>query len=440
MKKLRIIVSAILLMVSFASLAIYKPVSAGQCGDVETSILDCGEETEPGDIILNRLLTVIDIMSIGVGILGVIGISIFGIQYLTAKGNAEQAIKARRRLFQVIIGLIVYALAFGLLQWLLPNFNPADPEITSPSGTDSSSGSDSDSSSSKSKSSSSKSKSTSSKSSSSSNNPNSSANKVSKICEKIGFNVKDKKVYYCDKDHRMLFGEQKIGGYEYYFNTKTGVMKTNGFQKIGNKTYYYDKNGHKLYGPQTINGKSYYFDPETGAKYEGELYFGVPLSNYHSISKLTPSMLVNRAKEIMQYAHAHRKDGFDYGNSQAYPPGTDNKIACERLISITLYSYGFRSQPNGGYSLATGFLSWLPRLGFKESHSLSSIKRGSIVWLKYEAGQELGHVFIVDSWDRHTNVFSRYDAGRYWKSKQPIVTKGFPYNIVPGNLKVFNLP
>ena len=63
---------------------------------------------------------VVEILSIGIGILGVIGIMVVGIQYLTAKGNEEQAKKAKRRIFEIILGLAAYAVLFAVIQWLLP--------------------------------------------------------------------------------------------------------------------------------------------------------------------------------------------------------------------------------------------------------------------------------------------------------------------------------
>ena len=66
---------------------------------------------------------VVNIMSVGIGILAVIGISVSGIQYLTAGGNEEKTRKAKRRIFEIIIGIAIYVLIFALLQWLLPGFN-----------------------------------------------------------------------------------------------------------------------------------------------------------------------------------------------------------------------------------------------------------------------------------------------------------------------------
>ena len=62
------------------------------------------------------------VMTIGIGILGVIGISITGIQYLTAGGSEEKTRKAKRRMFEIVIGLVAYVLIYAALKWLLPSF------------------------------------------------------------------------------------------------------------------------------------------------------------------------------------------------------------------------------------------------------------------------------------------------------------------------------
>lgn len=75
-----------------------------------------------GESIFALLHLIIDIMTIGVGILGVIGISVTGIQYLTAGGNEEQTRKAKRRMFEIIVGLAIYATFFLVMQWLTKDF------------------------------------------------------------------------------------------------------------------------------------------------------------------------------------------------------------------------------------------------------------------------------------------------------------------------------
>lgn len=75
-----------------------------------------------GSSVIEILKLVVNIMSIGVGILGVVGITIVGIQYLTAGGNEEKTRTAKRRILEIVIGLAAYAAAYWILQWLLPTF------------------------------------------------------------------------------------------------------------------------------------------------------------------------------------------------------------------------------------------------------------------------------------------------------------------------------
>lgn len=65
---------------------------------------------------------VVNILSVGVGILAVIGISISGIQYLSAGGNEEKTRKSKRRIFEIVIGVAVYVVMYAILKFLLPSF------------------------------------------------------------------------------------------------------------------------------------------------------------------------------------------------------------------------------------------------------------------------------------------------------------------------------
>lgn len=95
-------------------------------GEKAAILKDCyakGEESENGAGIICVINLVIDILSVLIGVVGVIGIVIVGIQYLTAGGNEEQTRKAKRRLFEIVIGLMAYVLIYALLKWLLPGFS-----------------------------------------------------------------------------------------------------------------------------------------------------------------------------------------------------------------------------------------------------------------------------------------------------------------------------
>ena len=88
-------------------------------GAILKDVCDCGG----GEGIIAILNFVVNIMTIGIGILAAIGITIVGIQYLTAGSNEEQTRKAKRRLIEIVIGVAAYVVIYALLVWLLPGFN-----------------------------------------------------------------------------------------------------------------------------------------------------------------------------------------------------------------------------------------------------------------------------------------------------------------------------
>ena len=59
-------------------------------------------------------------MTYGVGVLGTLGIVISGIQYATAGDNEGQTIKAKGRILNVVIGLLLWAAMYAILQFLIP--------------------------------------------------------------------------------------------------------------------------------------------------------------------------------------------------------------------------------------------------------------------------------------------------------------------------------
>ncbi len=84
----------------------------------ESTACDCGN----GESIKGLLKLVVDIMTIGIGILGVIGITIVGLQYLTSGGNEEKNRKAKRRMLEIVIGLVAYVILYSVLSFVLPTF------------------------------------------------------------------------------------------------------------------------------------------------------------------------------------------------------------------------------------------------------------------------------------------------------------------------------
>lgn len=81
---------------------------------------NCSCDDGNGSGAKNILQLVVDIFSILVGILAVIGITVVGVQYLTSGGNEEKARKSKRRLVEIVIGIVLYVLLYALVKWLMP--------------------------------------------------------------------------------------------------------------------------------------------------------------------------------------------------------------------------------------------------------------------------------------------------------------------------------
>jgi hypothetical protein len=89
----------------------------GTCASILNNAWCEGSE---GQGIYNILNLVITIMTFGIAIAGTLGLVISGIQYMTARDNEQQVQKAKSRIFNVVIGMLVYALMWLVLNWLIP--------------------------------------------------------------------------------------------------------------------------------------------------------------------------------------------------------------------------------------------------------------------------------------------------------------------------------
>lgn len=104
--------SASMWLVAGTAFADCNPETDANC--VETSIL-------PGDWgIADILNLVLNIIVYGLGVAAVIGVIVAGIMYMTARDNEAQVTKAKTRLYEVVIGLIAWALMYVVLKWLIP--------------------------------------------------------------------------------------------------------------------------------------------------------------------------------------------------------------------------------------------------------------------------------------------------------------------------------
>ena len=63
---------------------------------------------------------VLNIATMGIGVLATIGLVIVGIQWLTARDNEQQVVKSKNRMLNIVIGLLAWGLLWLFLSWLMP--------------------------------------------------------------------------------------------------------------------------------------------------------------------------------------------------------------------------------------------------------------------------------------------------------------------------------
>ena len=115
---------ACLALISIAIGLVFAPSSfaASDTADVtETTFFGNVEDDGKGCGVYMILTQVLDILTFGVGIAAAIGIAIAGTTYLTSSGNPQQTVKAKHRIFEIVLGLAVYAVLYSTINFLLPN-------------------------------------------------------------------------------------------------------------------------------------------------------------------------------------------------------------------------------------------------------------------------------------------------------------------------------
>lgn len=114
------LVTVLLISILTTAFVLNTAYAADSNNIVETNFFGNFEDDGQGCGVYRVLNLAVDILSIGIGILGVIGITVVGIQYLTAGGNEQKTTKAKQRIVEIIIGIIAFVALYALTQWLLP--------------------------------------------------------------------------------------------------------------------------------------------------------------------------------------------------------------------------------------------------------------------------------------------------------------------------------
>lgn len=113
-------------------------------------------------------------------------------------------------------------------------------------------------------------------------------------------------------------------------------------------------------------------------------------------------------KSIKNVATVAKSNGWKYGDSHSVPPCSDKKISCDRLVARALYDLGYTDQPNGGIT-CNQFPTYLYNWGFVGTKKKSEIKSGAVVAVG--KGDNIEHVFVVESYNPSTDICNKYDTG-----------------------------
>lgn len=120
-------IAAIMIAFVGAASVILTPATvaaAQKCGGVETAIIACDEDNK-GTAVENNaiwalLMIALNVMTAGVGVLAVAGIVYGAVLYTTAEDKAEQVKNATNIITNVVIGLILYAMMWAGLNFIIP--------------------------------------------------------------------------------------------------------------------------------------------------------------------------------------------------------------------------------------------------------------------------------------------------------------------------------
>lgn len=128
MRKILAAVVGIMMGIMMMGVPVMAAGSVCPEGCVHVSILkpngnECVCPDSNGSYIKWIIKRVVNILTGAVLAAAVIGIVISGIQYATAGGNEQQMVKAKNRMIQIAIGLLVWIFMWALLNWLIPGFN-----------------------------------------------------------------------------------------------------------------------------------------------------------------------------------------------------------------------------------------------------------------------------------------------------------------------------
>jgi hypothetical protein len=98
------------------SLIIFAKDGAKKVGETVNKV---GDKTEQGESLTTNITTIINAV---IGILGLVCVVVMiigGVNYMTSSGDAGKVKKAKDTILYGLIGLIICALAFAIVNWVI---------------------------------------------------------------------------------------------------------------------------------------------------------------------------------------------------------------------------------------------------------------------------------------------------------------------------------
>jgi hypothetical protein len=118
-QKILILISAVLLTLSLSpAMVLADAKSEIQCGANNAAGVDCGA-TPPSTDLNGTVKTIINLLSVIVGIVAVVMIIIAGYRYITSGGAAEKVSSAKSSLIYALVGIVIVALAQVIVRFVL---------------------------------------------------------------------------------------------------------------------------------------------------------------------------------------------------------------------------------------------------------------------------------------------------------------------------------
>lgn len=121
-KKISLLIASCVFAVSLAAPGLVLAAdnnTAAVCEGLALTGGKCGDE-QPGETGVNSVIkTVINILSLAVGVISVIMIIIGGLKYVVSSGDSSNVSSAKNTILYAIIGLVVVALAQIIVRFVL---------------------------------------------------------------------------------------------------------------------------------------------------------------------------------------------------------------------------------------------------------------------------------------------------------------------------------